>query len=59
MGDQAGSRGGATRILGSGKIQSAVDTEESKTQSKQNENTSLMEKVPSHVANTDKNYGLL
>ena len=35
--------------------QSAVITQ---TQRKQDENASLI-KVPSHVANTDKNYGLI
>ena len=43
------------RILGRGKIQSAAVTQ---TQRKQDENASL-KKVPSHVANIDKNYGLI
>ena len=42
------------RILGRIKFQSAVIIQ---TQRKQDENASLI-KVPSHVANTDKNYGL-
>ena len=43
------------RILGRGKTQSAVLTQ---TQRKQDENASLI-KVPSHVADTDKNNGLM
>ena len=41
------------RILKRGKAQSAVITQ---TQRKQDENVSLI-KVPSHMANTDKNLG--
>ena len=43
------------RILGRGKSQSAVVIQ---TQRKQDENVSL-KKVPSHLADTDKNYGLI
>ena len=43
------------RNLGRGKSQSAVVTQ---TQSKQDV-TASPKKVPSHVANTDKNYGLI
>ena len=43
------------RILGREKAQSSVVTQ---TQRTQDENASLI-KVPSHVANTDKNYGLM
>ena len=43
------------RILGRGKYQSAVVTQ---TQKKQDKSAS-MKKVPSHIANTDKNYGLI
>ena len=43
------------RILGRGKFQSAVVTQ---TQSKQ-DMTASSKKVPSHVANTDKNNGLM
>ena len=50
-GDQAGSRGGATIE----KFQSAVLTQ---TQKLQNVTASL-KKVSSHVANTDKNNGLV
>ena len=41
------------RILGRGKSQSAAVTQ---TQRKQDENASL-KKIPSHVANIDKNNG--
>ena len=64
---QAGSIGGVTRKeievgkqeqenSGKRKAQSAVITQ---TQRKQNENASLIKvPIPSHMANTDKNYGL-
>ena len=58
--DQAGSRGGATRILGRRKFQSALvtQTERKPDQSKQDV-VALQKKVSSHVTNTDKNYGLI
>ena len=55
QGNQAGGRGGAMRILGRRKFQSTVI---SQTQSKQDVTASL-KKVPNHVANTDKYYGLI
>ena len=49
----------AKRIMGRGKFQSAVVTQRGNhTQSKQDV-TASPKKVPSHMANTDKNYGLI
>ena len=63
---QAGSIGGATRqevevgnenrrILGRGKMLSVAVTQLQRKQ----DVTASPKKVPSHVANTDKNYGLI
>ena len=43
------------RNMGRGKFQSGVMTQMQKTQ----DVTASPKKVPSHVANTDKNYGLM
>ena len=58
--DQAGSRDGTTRILGSGKFRSVVITQTGrKPDTSKQDVTASLKKVPSHVVNTDKYYGLI
>ena len=56
---QAGSRSGARRIRGRGKFQSAVITQTERKPDKEKVRCDSLKKVPSHVANTDKNDGLI
>ena len=47
------------RILGRGKIQSAVMTQTQRKPDIEQDVTASPKKVPSHMVNTDKYYGLI